>query len=344
MTSYGGALASLESGLRVLREPLQPGSPLWAWATEAIGERSETMLSHLEGVRLGEDIEAVHDMRVGSRRLVAAMRVFESCFPDDRFRSLLREARRVTRLLGGVRDLDVLIDHYARLREHVEPAELPGVDYFIAHWRREREVARRPMLEALEALEASAYPERVREHLRREAETYAVGLGPVGRRCAPCHGPFRAAAPGFIRQRHAELYAFEPYVHHPEAETELHDMRIAAKWLRYTMELFAPAYAGRLKGPLGVVKEFQELLGDLHDSDVRREMLRTLLVAPLEEDSLSAAGIQKPEQARVGLALLLQREETVREQCYRAFYKEWKKQAERGFAEKCLRQVGEPDA
>src|SRR5690242_7251507 len=99
-------------GLSALHGELNADSPLWAWAGEAIGARAETMLEHFEGVEAGEDIEAVHDMRVGSRRLVAAMRVFETCYPDRQYERLFREARRVTRRLGGVRDLDVLIDYF----------------------------------------------------------------------------------------------------------------------------------------------------------------------------------------------------------------------------------------
>ena len=58
---------------------LSPASPLWAWAQEAISQRLEEMLEPIEGVRLGEDIEAVHDMRVGSRRLVAAGCSIDHC-------------------------------------------------------------------------------------------------------------------------------------------------------------------------------------------------------------------------------------------------------------------------
>src|SRR5215207_1130044 len=102
---------------------LDADAPLWVWAQDAISRRLDEMFAHTEGVRLGEDIEAVHDMRVGSRRLVAAMKVFAVCFPGYEYELLLRQARRVTRRLGAVRDLDVLIDHYER-----RLAEAPDVE------------------------------------------------------------------------------------------------------------------------------------------------------------------------------------------------------------------------
>lgn len=333
---------------------LTAGCPLWAWAYDAIDHRQGEMLKHLEGVREGADIEAVHDMRVGSRRLVAAMRVFAACFPEAEYRKLLREARGVTRKLGAVRDLDVLIDHFRRLQPKVSPEELPGVDYFVALQDRERQKARRPMLRALEALERSDFPGRLQAYLRREAEQYRVGLDPYsirahsGALAAPvdsgCIGPFREAAPPLLEERLEELWSFQPYAARPEAVEELHEMRIAAKWLRYTMELFAPAYAGELKEEIGDVKRLQELLGDLHDSDVRLELLRELTAEPLDYRILERLGRMLPDPVERGLSLLLAREERERQGCYRAFYKKWKKLEEREFRRALEERVRNPDA
>lgn len=314
------------------------------------------MLEHVEGVRLGEDIEAVHDMRVGSRRLVAAMRVFAECFPDVEYRRLLREARNVTRRLGAVRDLDVLIDHYEKLRPEASPAEQPGIDYCIALRQRERDRARRPMLRAMDLLERDGFAQRLRDYLRREAELYQVGLDPYTIRMrsteplpaaehgAAAIGSFREAAPPALEVRHTELHAFEPYVDRPDAVEELHEMRIAAKWLRYTMELFAPAYADVLKRPVSSVKRIQELLGELHDSDVRLDLLRGMVAARLDFRGLEAIGRLLPDPVERALTLLLTREEATRQGCYRAFYNEWSRLEVRGFREKCLARVRNPDA
>jgi CHAD domain-containing protein len=336
-------LQRLDAGLRALREPLTPGSPLWAWAGESISRRAETMLAHLEGVRLGEDIEAVHDMRVGSRRLVAAMRVFEGCFPDDGYRRLLQEARRVTRRLGGVRDLDVLIDHYARLQPEAAEERL-ATEYLLATFRAARGRARPPMLRALDRSAASDFPARIGRYLRRRKEAYAVGLGPSGRSCGPCAAPFREAAPGFLTARYHLFYSFEPWVHRADVVEELHEMRIAAKWLRYTMELFAPAFADRLKQPLSAVKRLQELLGNLHDSDIRLDILRGTRARPLELGLLGWREIMLADRVERGLELLQEREEQQRAECYRAFYKEWGKLERREFPQRLLRRLQQPDA
>jgi len=332
------------AGVAALRDPLTPDSPLWAWATEAIGSRAEHMLDHLEGVEAGEDIESVHDMRVGSRRLVAAMKVFASCFPERAYQLLLKEARRVTRSLGGVRDFDVLIDHYGRLRPQADAEEAPAIDYFVSLRRRDRDRARKPMLADLRKLDQSHFPARLRKYLRREAEAYAVGLGPEAGLGAGAGRPFRAAAPGFLEQRHAELYEFEPYVARPEAAEQLHEMRIAAKWLRYTMELFAPAYADGLREPLGAVKKVQELLGDLHDSDIRLWTLQEMVEEALDPRGLKALRGVAPRLVTGGLRRLLERETAVRAGCYQAFYKEWLKLERKAFRQESLARIGRADA
>jgi CHAD domain-containing protein len=339
--------------LTALSHPLTPASPLWAWAYETIGERAETMLSHLEGVRLGEDIEAVHDMRVWSRRLVAAMRVYEACFPGRGYRRLLREAKSVTRRLGAVRDLDVLIDHYERLSERAPADRQAGIHYLLALLRRERGRARPPMLEALDSTVATHFAERVRRFLRQEAEAYAVGLGadvvrgtPVSNGRRRLHGemPFRDAAPLALEERYHEFYGFRPYVDNPEAVEELHEMRIKAKWLRYTMELFAPAYADGLKKPLAGIKKFQELLGDLHDSDVRLDRLREALSHPLDPRGLEALGLLLSEPVTASLALLEADERVTRRAHYDAFHAEWQKLERRNFAGLALERLRTPDA
>jgi CHAD domain-containing protein len=327
--------------------PLTPEAPLWAWAYEAMTRRAETMLAHADGVRAGEDIEAVHDMRVASRRLAAAMRVFRECFPGRRYEALLREARRVTRRLGEVRDLDVLIEYFEGLRENVAGGALPGLEYVGVLLGRRRRRARRPMLGALAATERSDLPGRIGRFLREESQAYALGVHPgcaAPATCAEATRPFRVAAPATLEARHGAFYAFAAWAPCPEAAAQLHEMRIAAKWLRYTMELFAPAYADALKKPLAAIRRMQETLGDLHDSDVRLELLRTVVAGPLDARALVEMDVLRPQPVRESLPLLLEGEEKRRRRYYDTFYREWRKLEARGFREASLRRIREPDA
>ena len=102
----------------------------------------------------GEDIEGVHDVRVASRRLRAAMDVAVGCFPDSWYRPLHAVAKEITGALGEVRDRDVLLEHLTKQRDAAPPSERPGIDRLIDRVRREREAARERMLAFLADLQA----------------------------------------------------------------------------------------------------------------------------------------------------------------------------------------------
>jgi CHAD domain-containing protein len=202
------------------------------------------------------------------------------------------------------------------------------------------------MLAALATLEKRDLPGRLQRFLRDEADAYRVGLLPAPEwrpaAVSPTQ-PFRAAAPPILEERLAELLAFEPHVEHPEDAAELHEMRIKAKWLRYTRELFAPAYADGLKKPLAAVKKLQELLGDLHDSDVRLWLLDDMLGAPLRAAGLEALGLLNPDPVKEGLRALRERESGERQACYIAFRREWRRLARADFPAACLARIRNAD-
>ena len=65
-----------------------------------------------------------------------------------------------------------------------------------------------------------------------------------------------------------EFLAMEDYVHKENEILKHHEMRIRAKWLRYTMEAFAPLYQEELSEEIEMMKNFQDTLGEMHDCDV----------------------------------------------------------------------------
>jgi hypothetical protein len=141
--------------------------------------------------------------------------------------------------------------------------------------------------------------------------------------------------------RIAEFYAFEPIVSHPELSEALHDMRISAKRLRYTLELFRPQFGKAGERQIERVKMIQELLGTLHDHDVRIDLigeeLSQLMVeqsrktradiadaSPEELAAIAAAALRPPpDDPRRGLIALLGREHAARRTAYARFRELW---------------------
>jgi hypothetical protein len=141
--------------------------------------------------------------------------------------------------------------------------------------------------------------------------------------------------------RIAEFYSFEPIISHPELSEALHDMRISAKRLRYTLELFRPQFGKAGERQIERVKMIQELLGTLHDHDVRIDLigeeLSQLMVeqsrktrsdiadaSPEELGAIAATALRPPpDDPRRGLIALLGREHAARRMAYARFREQW---------------------
>jgi len=70
-----------------------------------------------------------------------------------------------------------------------------------------------------------------------------------------------------VRVRLDELHSFDPAVRDPEAVRELHDMRIAAKRLRYILEMATPVFGAGARRGAREARLLQDLLGEIHDCD-----------------------------------------------------------------------------
>jgi CHAD domain-containing protein len=81
-----------------------------AVARRVVKVRAKEVFKHSDGVLDLDDVERVHDMRVATRRLRAALEIFESCFPHKRHRKALKRVKALADALGERRDLDVEIE------------------------------------------------------------------------------------------------------------------------------------------------------------------------------------------------------------------------------------------
>jgi len=88
--------------------------------------------------------------------------------------------------------------------------------------------------------------------------------------------PLATAARRIVAVRTAELYAFVPEALDEEAAMALHDMRIAAKRLRYLLELVGFCFGEVGSEAQGRARELQEVLGEIHDCDVMLERIATI--------------------------------------------------------------------
>ena len=138
--------------------------------------------------------------------------------------------------------------------------------------------------------------------------------------------PLRDSAP-VILVRLQEMYDFAPAIRDPANVEELHNMRIAAKRLRYTMELFAPVFGRPFAQTLKTVEDIQERLGAIHDADVIVPLLENVLEKETERERKKAlkknSGGPPLFVAAEGLAPLIGRRRSDRERLYHEFVAFW---------------------
>lgn len=222
------------------------------------------LLKEADGVRLAEDLEYVHRMRVASRRLRQRLALFAAIMPERKAEGWLKEVKRLTRALGQARDRDVQIALLQDLeKEFPDPRLKPGYERLQLRLRQNRAGLQKKVTRALDRAERGgefAEMERTFRQLRVAGEMHPDSVRPSAALYGLAYGAIAAGI--------GELLAFEIYLNQPERSEELHEMRIAAKRLRYTLEAFAPLDADELKREIKALKAVQEHLGDIHDCDV----------------------------------------------------------------------------
>jgi CHAD domain-containing protein len=130
--------------------------------------------------------------------------------------------------------------------------------------------------------------------------------------------PLGEAAARIVRVRLDELLSLAPGALHPEQVETLHDLRIAAKRLRYLLETMAPALGPGASRAAKRAREIQDLLGEIHDCDV---MAPRVLA---ELDALEARdGVNDP--AFRGLAVLAAHLRTRRAALFERFVALWRR-------------------
>ncbi len=218
-----------------------------------VEKRLRALIRQLPGVSAG-DVEAIHQARVASRRLREVLPVLSGAADRAEARRVRRAVRSVTRALGHLRELDVSLMLLSQLA-----GEMPGLEPAISTVRSSIEQDRR--VEHARAAGAMAVLDVDRLVEEATAIAEVAGLRPGVWRC-------RAL---LARRTAARARALEAAVGAAGllyAADRMHAVRIAAKKLRYAMEI-----AGELRGvavatSLARLKGLQDLLGRLHDLEV----------------------------------------------------------------------------
>jgi len=255
------------------------------------------MLEYEPGVRAGVDNEAVHKMRVATRRQRAAWRVFGEAFRKGRTKRYRDGLRETAGRLGTVRDLDVQLEAADAYRADLPVAEQRGLEPLLTAWRQHRDDARVLLLRDLDSPAFQRWVDDYVDFVRTEGAA-VVPVGPVE--------PHRVrdTAPSRVWAAYEGVRGYESVLRWADVPT-LHELRIAGKWLRYSVEFVREALGADADPLIARVTALQDHLGLMNDADVTASMTRTFLLE-------HAADLSAPETAAIGRYLVDREKEVTR--------------------------------
>jgi CHAD domain-containing protein len=220
----------------------------------------------------GDDVEYVHQLRVSCRRAAAALRAFES-FAGKRSRNLKGWLKRLREAAGPARDADVLIARLHNELDAANPLAQQLVDTVIQ--------SRKESQAALEKIDRKAAGGALQRAADRCIERIATSDRKHARRT------FAEFARRAVREAARDVEGVDVAT---ASMDDLHQLRIAAKRLRYSIEIFHSAASSALRLEVyPQVEELQERLGALNDRASSQARWQAWL-AELPPNGLAAFG------------------------------------------------------
>jgi triphosphatase len=249
-TALEGSLSSGEFAFRILRAQFG------------------IFLAHEPGTRIGEDPEELHDMRVATRRMRAAIKIFEVALPV-RARGFRDSLKWVAGALGEVRDLDVQLGRLEGWISDAAPEDRQPLEALRVVLEEQRAKARKAMLRTLDS----------RRYARLVASFGSFLEKGPSRRAAGARRPVLEAAPDLVRKPYRKVRKLGDPLTEESSREEYHELRKKGKRLRYALEFFSDLYGEPTKEFIRPLKDLQDVLGDHQDAEVASSYLRELSVA-----------------------------------------------------------------
>lgn len=233
----------------------------------------------------GQSADAVHRLRVATRRTLAAIEAFRDLLPPRRTAWFEKRLRRLRRAAGDARDLDVLT---VRLRSGPPRpvAAQRARRRLVAMLSQQRDVSRQPIRELYEELLAADWQARMEELLERIS---SPGREPRFGRYA--RRRFKPVVVEFFSLADRKL----------RSATEIHRLRIEGKKLRYALEIFAAVFPPRVRARCqDALEQLQETLGEFTDHAAAADRFRRWARddgMTSDRHTLSALRVQEEELA-----------------------------------------------
>lgn len=256
----------------------------------SIGRCVAQVLAHDPGVRSGEGVEHVHQLRVATRRLRSDLRTFHRLLEPEAAVALREELGWLGGLVGAVRDLDVLDEHLREACEHLPERDRAAARLLLSHLATQHAHARATLLGAMASPRYEALLERLIA-FAAAPPLAAVALDPGSRRDQRAIARRAARRPWKHLRRAVRALPADP------ADHELHHVRIVAKRARYAAETVAELAGRPAERFATAVARVQAVFGEHQDTVVAEEWLRATATA-IPACAVVAGELVERERAR----------------------------------------------
>ncbi|PYQ62621.1 MAG: metal-binding protein [Acidobacteria bacterium] len=228
------------------------------------------------------DSEALHDFRVGLRRLRSCLRAYDAQLADSIPKKLAKRLKRLAGSTGPGRDTEVQIEWLRARSPHLSSYHRAGLTWLLAHLEERKQEAYGEMQD-----EVADEFDKVEEDLRARLSVYRVEIHLDPKEDRPT---LAEATARILHHQVAQLEQHLAKTADADDETEAHQARISAKRVRYLLE----PLVDEIPGAPPIVKRFkalQDLLGELHDAHVLEARLSKVIEKAAAERSRKILGL-----------------------------------------------------
>lgn len=279
-----------------------------------------------EKIHHGVTLEYLHKTRVAFRRLRDALVIFEKCIRKKHNNKLFIEAKKINHVLSIARDLDIQIHFLEQFRLQLKNEKhLPGIKRLILRRKQLREKWQRKVEKSLEKyfdLNLSQKFDLIFKDNFQNLRLYKKNAQAIFNEIS-----FRE----LFQTQIDKVLTFDELIRNPLNVGSLHLLRIEIRRLRYTGEIFQQIFPNDLKEKVIILRNLQDILGNIHDCDVWIEYLPQFLEKEREKIFKFFGNTNELFSIKPGILFFKSYEVNQRNKFYNEFIKIWDKLKEENF-------------
>lgn len=275
-------------------------TPLWIAARILIRERFDDFFRLKDKVLKTLDPEDIHDLRVASRRFREGLALFAQCYPPESVTLLVKKVKRVTRLLGDIRNKDEALLFFTALADELGDPYCSSLEQLVLRFRQNRKKGLKRLQVGLREIVPKSLLIMYRSVLNSPVLFNPLENG------VDLLASLSGFAESSLDGRLSDVLKLVSDARQAANVEAQHLLRIAIKHFRYRMEILAVLFEAHYEELHGTVKGYQEVLGKMHDLDIFAGIVRGSCFHPRTEKIVLDAIAAKRGELFANFSIMLE--------------------------------------